>query len=316
MMNFSYSTTEVSAGRRLDYWAECVCKQLIPANANFGAQAEFSGTLSGHSLGSLTICHMNSGVHTFQRTEGNIRVTPNEDFVALMVHSGTATMIQDGREVEVQAGDIVLCDAARPFINGLMSDSIYLLRIPRAHLLSRFAGAERMMAVRIAQGTAMARLLHGMAEEAYQWQGRSGCSAAEARLASALIDTLTAAMEVQATVSSCEAASRYDALFDRADKYIRGHLDDGTLTSVDIAFALHVSNRTLIRAFASRNTTVMHHVWQRRLEASFSILTERRVHQVSQAALQCGFNNLAHFSRVFRKAFGTTPGSLLHGEAG
>ncbi|MEM5421165.1 helix-turn-helix domain-containing protein [Paraburkholderia ferrariae] len=315
-MNFSYSTAAVRAGHRLDYWAECVCKQLIPANANFGTQADFSGALSGHSLGSLTICHMNSGEHTFLRTEANIRAMPNEDFVALMVRSGAATMMQDDREVELLPGDIVLCDAARPFINGLMSDSTYLLRIPRAQLLSRFSGAERMMAVRIAQGRAMARLLHEMAEEAYKWQGHSGCGAAEARLASALVDTLTAAMEVQAAGSGCEAASRYDTLFDRADKYIRGHLDDGTLTSVDIALALHVSNRTLVRAFASRNTTVMHHVWQRRLEASFSILTERRVRQVSQAALQCGFNNLAHFSRAFRKAFGTTPGSLLHGEAG
>ncbi|KER69952.1 hypothetical protein HR51_21150 [Burkholderia cepacia] len=314
-MNFNYSTSEVSAGRRLDYWAECVCKQLIPANANFGTQATFSGMLSGRSLGSLTVCHMNSGDHTFLRTEANVRTTPNEDFVALMVRSGVATMNQDGREVELHSGDIVLCDAARPFINGLMSDSVYLLRIPRAHLLSRFGGAERMMAVRIAHGTAMARLLHEMVEEAYRWPGNADCGAAEARLASALLDTLTAAMEVQATTNSCEAASRYDVLFDRADKYIRGHLDDGSLTSVDIAFALHVSNRTLIRAFASRNTTVMHHVWQRRLEASFSILTERRVHQVSQAALQCGFNNLAHFSRAFRKAFGTTPGSLLNGEA-
>ncbi|MFT0171424.1 helix-turn-helix domain-containing protein [Paraburkholderia mimosarum] len=315
-MNFSYSTAEVTAGHRLDYWAECVCKQLIPASASFATRADFSGALSGHSLGSLTVCHMNSTDHTFLRTERNIRATPNEDFVALMVRSGTATMIQDCREVELGGGDIVLCDAARPFINGLMSDSIYLLRIPRAHLLSRFEGAERMMAVRIAQGTAMARLLHEMVEEAYKWQGHSGCAAAEARLASALVDTLTAAMEVQATGSSREPASRYDALFDRADNYIRGHLDDGTLTSVDIALALHVSNRTLIRAFASRNTTVMHHVWQKRLDASFSILTERRVQQVSQAALQCGFNNLAHFSRAFRKAFGTTPGSLLHGDAG
>jgi AraC-like DNA-binding protein len=57
----------------------------------------------------------------------------------------------------------------------------------------------------------------------------------------------------------------------------------------------------------------MHHVWKRRLDAAFRVLEEGRVHQVSQAALQCGFNDLSHFSRAFRNAFGVTPSSLLPG---
>ncbi|MBF5007132.1 helix-turn-helix domain-containing protein [Diaphorobacter caeni] len=311
-MTFNYSTIDVEAGRRQDYWAELVCKRLIPAVADFDDCGNFEGMLSGHSFGGLTVCRMESVAHTFHRTERMVRAQPNEDFVALLVQAGVATMVQGGREISAAPGDVILCDAAKPFLNGLKPEAVLLVRIPRQQLLSRFRGAENMMAVRIGQGGAMAHRLHEMAEEAYQWPGIHGpCGTAEARLASAFVDTLTAAMEIQAAAIEGTLASRYEVLFDKADRYISTHLDDGDLSSADVAAALHVSGRTLTRAFAQRGTTVMHHLSQRRLEASYAVLSERRVSQVSQAAYQCGFNNLAHFSRAFKRAFGMTPGSLL-----
>jgi AraC-like DNA-binding protein len=314
-MNFTYSTHEVSAGRRCEYWVDTVCRHLIPASAEFEHPAAFEGALSGRTLGSLMVSHMRSGTHTFRRSESIIRQRPHEDFVALLIQAGSATMAQGGREVSLAPGDVVLCDAARPFLNGLTVESSLQVRIPRAHLLSRFSGAEHMMAMQIGQGTAMPRVLLEMIDDFYQRPIDEKFSAAEARLASAFVDTLSATMEMQSTAGEVHVASRYEALFNRADRYVRAHLDDGGMTGTSIADALHVSNRTLTRVFAHRHTSVMHHVWKTRLEASFAILAERRVRQVWQAAYQCGFKNLTHFSRAFRKEFGVTPGSVLSGDS-
>jgi AraC-like DNA-binding protein len=316
-MHFNYSTADVSGARRLDYWAESVCKRLIPAAGKFSPQRDFQGSLTGHTLGNLTLCRMSSQPHTFDRTPHHVRVAPEEDFVAVLMQEGTALLQQGGREVQVRPGDIVLYDAARPFVHHLAPASALLVRMPRQQLLSRFARAEAMATVRIAEGRSMATLLMRMAEEAFDFSAGGAPDAAGARLAGAFLDTLTAAMEMQDSHGTDGAqGSRYGSAYQRASQYIDAHLDDSALDSDGIAAAVHLSARTLARVFATHGTTVMHHVWKRRLDAAFRVLNEGRVHQVSQAALQCGFNDLSHFSRAFRNAFGMTPSSLLPGAAG
>lgn len=310
-MNFTYATTDTSGRRRLDYWSEIVCKRLVPAAAHFSVRDDFRGALDGHSFGQLMVCRMRSQPHTFERSEHDVHLRPEEDIVAAMVQAGSARMLQDGREVVVRPGDVVLYDGARPFLHELQPDSMLLVRIPRAQLLSRFGGAERMMAVRIAEGRTMAGLLHGMAQEAYQLSAQDAAGVTGARFAGAFLDTLTAAMEMQAAGMAGHEATRYDQLYRRAQQYIHAHLDDPELDSDGIAEALHVSPRTLTRVFSTQDTTVMQQVWKLRLEASFSVLQEGRVRQVSQAAFQCGFTDLSHFSRVFKKCYGATPRSLL-----
>ena len=316
-MHFNYSTADVSGARRLDYWAESVCKRLIPAAGGFGQASDFHGSLTGHSLGGLTVCRMSSQPHTFDRTAHHVRVAPEEDIVAVLMQEGTALLQQGGREVQVRPGDIVLYDAARPFVHHLAPASALLVRMPRQQLLSRFARAEAMATVRIAEGRTMAALLMRMAQEAFDTPSDRTPGAAQARLAGAFLDTLTAAMEVQdgggAEGAQGAQPSRYGSVYQRASAYIDAHLDDCELDSDGIAAAMHISARTLARVFATHGTTVMHHVWKRRLETSFRVLQEGRVRQVSQAALQCGFNDLSHFSRAFRNAFGVTPRSLLPG---
>ncbi|MBN8746602.1 Transcriptional activator NphR [Xylophilus ampelinus] len=314
-MNFSYATTDTSGRRRLDYWSEIVCKRLVPAAAHFSVRDNFRGELDGHSFGQLMVCRMRSEAHTFRRSEHDVRRRPEDDIVVALVQAGSARMHQDGREVVVRPGDVVLYDGARPFLHELQPDSILLVRIPRAQLLSRFGGAEHMMTLRIAEGRTMAGLLHGMAQEAYQLSAQDAAGVTGARFAGAFLDTLTAAMEMQADAMMGRQASRYDRLYERAQQYIRIHLDDAELDSDGIADALHVSPRTLTRVFSAQDTTVMQQVWKLRLEASFSALQEGRVRQVSQAAFQFGFSDLSHFSRAFKKCFGATPRSLLGARA-
>jgi AraC-like DNA-binding protein len=315
MIDFDYSTAGLSTVQTRDYWSEMVCRELIPATAEF-AEPEFDGHLHGHSFGSLVVCRMSARPHTFLRTSQHLRLSSDEDFVVAMVQSGSVAMKQCGREVLARPGDVVLYDAARPFVHALSTVSILLVRIPRQQLLMRFGAAESMIAVRIAEGKSMAGLLHGMAEQALSLP-RSGpaLQVAEARFAGAFVDMLAAAMEMQGEGVPAKEASRYDALYDRAVRYIDAHFGDGELDSNTIADALHVSDRTLSRAFAKQGTTVMQGLWKRRLDQSYLAIKEGRVHQVTQAAYQCGFNDLSHFSRAFRNTFGITPTSLLRRDA-
>ncbi|WP_418147066.1 helix-turn-helix domain-containing protein [Variovorax paradoxus] len=310
-MFFHYSTEELSRGQKTEYWQDSVRSRLIPAAAHFAHPMEFDGSLTGHELGALTVCQMQAGPHSFARTEHLVRTTPEDDFVAAFVKAGSMRMAQNGQHVSVGVGGIVLLDSARPFIHDMDRNTVLLVRVPRQQLLSRFPKAEYMMGCEIAKGSPMGPLLHSMADEAFRQQPSTGAKAAQARFAAAFLDTLTAAMEIQVEGDGTVRAPRYDSVYQKAVKHIEANLDNCDLDSNDIALAAHTSPRTLARIFAMQGTTVMHYVWKRRLDTSFNILSEGRVKHVSQAAYQCGFNDLSHFSRAFKNTFGSTPKSLL-----
>ena len=85
------------------------------------------------------------------------------------------------------------------------------------------------------------------------------------------------------------------------------HLHRAELDIDTIAKAQNVSPRTLNRLFATDGTTPIRWLWQQRLDASYKALAEGHVTQVTDAAMSFGFTDMSHFSRVFKKTFGTSP---------
>ena len=123
-----------------------------------------------------------------------------------------------------------------------------------------------------------------------------------------------AAVEIN-TACDSSIQAKYDAIYQKSIDYIEENLDNGDLDITNVSGAAFSSPRTLARAFAQRGTSVMRHVWTRRLETSFKLLSEGRVNHVSKAAYLCGFNDLSHFSRTFKKMFGSTPSCVLERRA-
>lgn len=98
-----------------------------------------------------------------------------------------------------------------------------------------------------------------------------------------------------------------DRIFaERAAEYIRRHLGD-ELTPQSLADALHVSLRTLQRHLRDGlDTSPQELLLAIRLEAAAERLRDptRRIQEV---AFDLGFQDLSHFSRRFRAAYGCTP---------
>ena len=105
------------------------------------------------------------------------------------------------------------------------------------------------------------------------------------------------------------ALSLRTALRDRADAYIGRNLADPALSVTDIAAALNCSKRHLHNAFAAEADSVGAHLLNRRLEACRRDLEDARGKRrsIAEIALSWGFNNAAHFSRVFRDRYGHAP---------
>lgn len=137
-----------------------------------------------------------------------------------------------------------------------------------------------------------------------------GDSVTTSRVASSIVDLLTAALEMGLACPD-SPCSRHLELLRRAKDFMLARLDDTELDIDDVADHLCVSQRTLNRVFAADGTTAIRWLWQQRLESSHRTLSEGRVRHVTDVALQSGFSDFSHFSRSFKRAYGVAPHKLL-----
>jgi PAS domain S-box-containing protein len=80
----------------------------------------------------------------------------------------------------------------------------------------------------------------------------------------------------------------------------------------DIAAKFGISSRKIFRHFASRGTTLMDFVKDIRLQkVRQRLVAPEPTTTVTRVSLECGFNNLGHFARDYRRKFGELPSETL-----
>ncbi|MFT4028869.1 MAG: helix-turn-helix transcriptional regulator [Protaetiibacter sp.] len=98
-------------------------------------------------------------------------------------------------------------------------------------------------------------------------------------------------------------------LLHQAIEHIDRNLADMSLTPNRVAEAVCVSTRTLHRLFEREGLTVSAWIRQRRLENCRDELADPRMqhYPVNAIAARWGLSDAAHFSRLFKAAFGMSP---------
>jgi AraC-like DNA-binding protein len=98
-------------------------------------------------------------------------------------------------------------------------------------------------------------------------------------------------------------------LLHQVKSYIETHLGEPDLCPAMIATAHHLSVRSLYKLFATTGDTVAGWIRQRRLEHIRHDLTSpaHASTSITKIALQWGFTDSAHFSRLFKTTYGSSP---------
>ena len=97
----------------------------------------------------------------------------------------------------------------------------------------------------------------------------------------------------------------------RALDFIEFNLSVAGLTAEIVAQDQHISRRRLDQLMQeSCGQSIAGHLWSRRLEQAATDLRDplKIKLSVAQIAFANGFEDAAHFTRAFKKRFGSTPG--------
>ena len=233
------------------------------------------------------------------RSEAQIRADGGDDIVLQLLDGPSFDGSADGPAFSARTGEIVIHDRALPLDGVLTAGRNITVSMPRAFLDERLPGVSvHGLVLRDGLARPLAAFLASLADVLALGQHEDG------ELARLLRDLIAAAIRPAAPPSSDPQADATLAL--RAKRYIRQHLS-APLDVPGICDALGVSRSRLYRAF-ERDGGVAKYVTAARLKRVYRLLSDPAERApISQLAAAHGFPEGAHFSRLFRRAFGHTP---------
>ncbi len=293
----------------MEFWQEIVCKKYVSASAETEVlQDEFSGTLTTGKLGSLTIAELDA---PFTSGRGSLVTSRNdgqEVFIVSLIQEGVGELTQFGRSARVGPGDLVIYNAGATFDYALQAKT-RLVKILRRLLELKLDRPDDFLGLKIGRSNPLSPILSELLARSLNidLSPELGPRIAK-RLSNEIVDLVASICDLERDIVP---GAQISGPLDRILRFARANLDDPELGPEELAAAGAMSVRSLNRLFSVLGATPMRWVWSERLEASRLALLQGEVRSVTDAAFAHGFSDLGHFSRSFKRAFGTPPQTLL-----
>ncbi|GAB6900733.1 AraC-like ligand-binding domain-containing protein [Kineosporia succinea] len=306
----SLSVLEQS-GAGFDEWEQQISCTFVPLRARRESLSgsAFHGWVDSTPLGSVILAEVAAHETVVERTPRLIRQDDPEFYKFALQTSGSCVIEQDSRQARLNPGDLAIYDTSRPYRLSCGADfRMTVAMFPRnlVHLPERRMAD--LTAVRLAGDTGLGALIpplmRGLADS------RSDGGIIATHLGDAVVDLVTAAFAQQMALPTRDGAPEsHRALVAEVHAYVDRHLADPDLNTQSVADAHYVSVRHLQKVFEARGTSISTLVRTRRLERcrrdmSDPILAETPLTVIRQ---RWGFPDAAHFSRLFRAAYGESP---------
>ncbi|PII83333.1 hypothetical protein BMH32_12640 [Leucobacter sp. OLJS4] len=288
-------------------FSEASSSAFVPLAIRSRKRGSFRGRMRTSEVDRLAFTELVATAHEVERTPKLISQGGDRYMVGIML-GGSGILVQDGRELVLREGDITIYDTARPFSLSFDDESKnFVICVPKDMLNLPQELVGELTATRLPDGSrtgalASQFLLH--VPQALQTSFREA-NISIARTSVGLLETLL----TMALGAERLEQDPHHVLLRKIREYIDEHLGSPELNPGQIALAHHISTRHLHGLFRGQGTTVSAYIRSQRLERCRRDLTNPALtdRPVSTIAARWGFIDAAHFSRVFRAHFGSTP---------
>lgn len=303
-----FSTCEVPLPERRGWLCEVIGREYVKVEVTPPSDASLFNEMTIQSWDSLRLSSIRSSAIVIERLPAEPYSEHQDAYFAVVLLSGHYALDQLGRSVNLKPGDITVYDATRPHrIHCPRDFSKLIISIPKALLRNRVAGFERCTALRIpgdqGVGAIASNFLQSVAGQAARLHPNVWLA-----LAGQAIDLLTLAISSVSPGRHALSEIRSATLHLIKD-FIERHLDEPELNTAMVANGVALSARYINDLFSDEDTSLMRHVWQRRLDRCRNELLDpaRAGQNLTEIAFRWGFSDMSHFSRAFKQRYLCSP---------
>lgn len=288
-----------------------VSQSFVPLQVTSPHSDRFRGRLRFGGADDIQLTEITASAHVVERTPELIARADRNYYKLSLILNGTGLLIQDGREAVLNPGDIALYDTHKPYSLVFEADfQTLVVMFPQRLLDLPTDLVSQLTAVRMSGkegvGNVVVPYIVQLGANLEQLAGPAG-----ARLAHSAVDLLTTLFATELDVARATNDPHYE-LMRRIRAYIDANLSSPDLGPAQIASEHYISTRHLHGLFQEQGTTVSGWIRTRRLEHCRRDLLDpvHALRPVAAVAARWGFVDAAHFSRVFKAAYGCSPSEL------
>lgn len=301
-MKTSISTNQVVQKERFRYWQEFVSDFCLKIDSKRLNDDRFFGEVDAFELAQFEIATIKSSpievvqtrFHVSQSTESYYKVTIQLD--------GDGILQQNGEEILLNPGDWTIYDSTEPYT--LIFPDTYeqlILKIPRSALTTQIPLIESLTAKRFDRSDGISLVAKQMMININQHY-ETVKSEHHARLANILLDLVTSSVNSSFLDLPVDRGNR-TVWFVQIREFIDRHYKNCDLTIDQIARKFNFSKRYIHIIFQEENVSVAKYITKKRLAYAKQLLADpMQAHRtITEISLMAGFNNTAHFRKVFKQ---------------
>jgi AraC-like DNA-binding protein len=310
MKEISLDTADYPCGDRVDAWQQMLAEYLVPFRVLPVPELPFRGQLHRRRLGPVNLVTTTNAPSIKHRPRrltaqaGDMRLS-----LSLILAGGDWVISEDRSQRLLRPGDLVLWDLARPMTvtSSAPASALNFLVPPPAlgpHTDRSLTSAATVLPTDGGLDTLVKPYLRRLAKLPEDLRPDTAT-----RLGVTTVDLITTYFaDLFGEAAGIDGANQR-TLLHQVKSYIETHLGEPDLCPAMIATAHHLSVRSLYKLFATTGDTVAGWIRQRRLEHIRHDLTSpaHASTSITKIALQWGFTDSAHFSRLFKTTYGSSP---------
>lgn len=306
----SFSTDDLLPQDRFDHWCEVRGKSLFGVTIELDRErrADFQGRFSATPIGNAVLAEMSASSYRVSRTPADIaRVSSDSLSIGLQIRGPGWMKIKGDRVHLVREGDVTISHSNMMFAGTPQRSDGFdfrTLKIPLNNDLALGARTHDLFPEPLMQGARLTRLikatLSALEHDPFQSSGEIESIARLALIARGRL-----------AQGSPEGRAALRAGFRHAAREIMiRDLHRPDLTSATVAAELAISLRQVHVLFEPTGLSFARTLTAMRLKEARRLLGITPARQVADIAYACGFDSIATFYRVFRSAYGMTPGDV------
>lgn len=311
------STVGLAPPQRVKFWNQWAVQALrLPLAIDTAEPEGFWGHIAHFSLDRIHVAEAKSSAAVVLHSARHAARTAPDVFHLLVQLSGRTAYLHGGKDAELAPGDFTLLDCSRPY-ELTFSEPVAALVVAmhRQQLKTYLAYPETAAGLKVtcASGPAAlaSRLLCALSSHPEDLTTCYGSPYLEQTIFGILAIAYSQILSVPLE-NSRSVTRRFQIV-----RYVEDHLHQVGFNVEHVATAFRVTPRRIHRLFANSGETLGKYIHRRRIEDCARALADplQRPRTISAIAYDHGFSSIAHFSRVFREHFGSSPSAYRRSRA-